>query len=244
MNTVDKFTKNKLFIFLVALGILSIILFILVMNIIDNSGLLEGITTELFGFGFDILLFGILITLYDNHRSKTNKIEQYLEEIEDYRGWREKEASYRIFGIIKRLQKEKYYDIDLTDCYFEDISFSKRDIINGFDFNTAILRSTFFSRCQFINVNFSKVKYSSEEQGWWYGFFNNAGGLTEFSSSTFQNCNFNNTFTSYEFKKCKFHNIDFENSNFENTKFINCEFSPQCKNIEKLTRSHTPCGSV
>lgn len=40
---------------------------------------------------FDLLVFGVLLSIYEALREKRDKIERLHEEIDDYRGWDEKE---------------------------------------------------------------------------------------------------------------------------------------------------------
>jgi len=101
--------------------------FLLIFAIIWLAGIdaeyFDDLKVEAGGFLLDILLFGVILGFYDHVKSKTKKIEHYIEEIDDYRGWKEKESGYRVFGNIKRLRKLEVYDYDLTSCYFEDVEF-------------------------------------------------------------------------------------------------------------------------
>ena len=106
---------------------------------------------------FDILIFGIGIGLYDVIISKKLQIQKYKEEIDDYREWNEKEASYRIYGILKRLFKLKQYDVDLSRCYFENITFSK-NIFETFDFHKVNLTESIFVNCGLFKANFDNIQ--------------------------------------------------------------------------------------
>ncbi|MBC7775555.1 MAG: pentapeptide repeat-containing protein [Phycisphaerae bacterium] len=76
------------------------------------------------GMIFDLLVFGILLSIYEALRNKRDKIERLHEEIDDYRGWDEKEAMYRIVGAVKRLNKLGVTtDINLGNCYLEGARF-------------------------------------------------------------------------------------------------------------------------
>ena len=216
--------KNKLFIN----AFIIIFIFVLLLYIsLDNNWkeFLKNINVELFGFLFDIALFGIILTWYKEKKDKDKKVENYLDEIEDYRDWKEKEASYRIFGIIKRLHKLEVKNIDLTDCYFEDINFSKRNITQGFHFKESILRRTYFKKCKFQTVDFTNVQYSNSKNSSWSNYWNRGSGFTEFHNSEFNHCNFNNSFMSYKFNNCTFTNINFSDAEFKNTLFIDCTFT-------------------
>ena len=83
---------------------------------------LEGITVEAFGMLFDILILGFLFSIFYNLAERKLNIERYLEEIDDLRGWDEKEAMYRNMGNIKRLSRLgiEYKKIDFHDCYLAE----------------------------------------------------------------------------------------------------------------------------
>ena len=65
----------------------------------------RGVLIEAHGLLFDVILFGIILTFFNLKMNKNEKIERLMEELDDYRGWDEKEAMYRSVGIIKRLNK-------------------------------------------------------------------------------------------------------------------------------------------
>jgi uncharacterized protein YjbI with pentapeptide repeats len=65
----------------------------------------EGITIEAFGMLFDILVLGVIFSILCKFIENRQDIKRHLEEIDDFRGWNEKEAMYRNVGNIKRLIK-------------------------------------------------------------------------------------------------------------------------------------------
>ncbi|TVM01205.1 MAG: hypothetical protein CV087_11180 [Candidatus Brocadia sp. WS118] len=84
---------------------------------------LKNVLVEAHGMLFDILVIGILI-LWLNRRGekefeRKRNIQRYQEEIEDYLGWDEKEAMYRIVGNIRRLNRLEVGDINLQGAYLE-----------------------------------------------------------------------------------------------------------------------------
>jgi BTB/POZ domain-containing protein KCTD9 len=64
-----------------------------------------GVLGEAHGMLFDILILGVLLTYMSTRAEERQKIERYNEEIEDFLGWDEKEATYRIVGNIKRINR-------------------------------------------------------------------------------------------------------------------------------------------
>jgi uncharacterized protein YjbI with pentapeptide repeats len=69
------------------------------------------------GMVFDLLVFGVLLSIYDGIRAKRERIDRYLQEIDDFRDWKEQEATYRITGLIRRLNKEGVSKINLKNCH-------------------------------------------------------------------------------------------------------------------------------
>lgn len=57
--------------------------------------------------------------------------KRYKEEIEDFRNWKSAEASYRIIGNIKRLNRIGVSDINLSGCYLREMDLSGLDLRNA-----------------------------------------------------------------------------------------------------------------
>ena len=53
------------------------------------------------GLFFDILVFGIFIVIYNRISERKRDIKRWNEEIDDFRGWDEKEATYRIMCVFR-----------------------------------------------------------------------------------------------------------------------------------------------
>lgn len=89
---------------------------------------LKGVLVEAHGLIFDLLMFGILLGVYDivlrrrtEHQREKERIEdlvkRYMEEIDDYRGWKSEEAMFRTVGNLKRLNGLGISRMDLCNCY-------------------------------------------------------------------------------------------------------------------------------
>jgi amino acid permease len=105
---------------IVAAVILLIVIFKFTKFIESDSGLSQNLYATLLGFFLDILLFGVLIVLINKKREKKLDIKRWQEEIDDYRHWNEKEATFRIVGNIKRLNGHAKTKLDLSYCYLKD----------------------------------------------------------------------------------------------------------------------------
>lgn len=82
-----------------------------------NKSFLENILGEAHGMILDILVIGIFILWLNNRAEVIRKIKDYRDEISDFLPWNEKEATYRIVGIIKRLNRLKINNIYLAGAY-------------------------------------------------------------------------------------------------------------------------------
>lgn len=122
--------------FVVAILLVFPLIFILDLIWLESAGGLGGVLIEAHGLVFDLIVFGIVLSLYEHYRQqqensnkaqveRQDRIKRYHEEIDDFRGWKEKEASYRIAGNIRRLIKEGVSEIDLSNCFLEGANLKK-----------------------------------------------------------------------------------------------------------------------
>ncbi|MFN7118751.1 MAG: pentapeptide repeat-containing protein [Saprospiraceae bacterium] len=85
---------------------------------------------------FDIVLFGIILSFYDDYIRKQQDIKRYLEEIDDYRFWISEEAVIRTMGCIRRLNYANIFDVNLKDCYLKkamlkEVNLTKANLENA-----------------------------------------------------------------------------------------------------------------
>jgi uncharacterized protein YjbI with pentapeptide repeats len=122
-----KTDSNFLFPFVVALVVVGIIVISLSFKfyLSDVESFYENFLVEAHGMLLDIIIFGLLFTFINLSRSKKLEIQRFKEEIDDFRHWTELVASYRIAGILRRLNKYKIDNLDLSDCYLKDAQLEK-----------------------------------------------------------------------------------------------------------------------
>jgi len=127
----------------------------------ENGFSWHDLLVEANGMVFDLLVFGILLSVYEALREKKEKIERLHEEIDDYRGWDEKEAIYRIVGAIKRLKKLGVSNIDLNNCYFKGADLRRTDFRNAIlemaDFEMAFLDG---ADLRGVNLKMAKFRFA------------------------------------------------------------------------------------
>lgn len=126
------------------------------------------IFVEADGMVFDLIVFGVVLTIYEAYREskekrertereKNEKIERLHEEIDDYREWPEKEAKFRIMGAVRRLFKEGEKKLNLRNCYLEGANFANNDL-SGTHFDGAILADAKFYGTVLIQSTFQAAK--------------------------------------------------------------------------------------
>lgn len=77
----------------------------------------ENILIEAHGMILDLLVIGVLVFWLQLLGEKRLNIRRYQDEIEDYLGWKEEEATHRIAGNIKRLNRERITKLKLTEAH-------------------------------------------------------------------------------------------------------------------------------
>ena len=104
-------------------------LLIIVLDSLDGEFNFHDILVEAHGLVYDLIVFGVIIALYDTWRDKKEKariekaeqdqlIQRYQEELDDYRNWDALEAMHRVDGILRRLEKlVDWRTIDIKDLH-------------------------------------------------------------------------------------------------------------------------------
>lgn len=127
-------------------------------------GFFDQIFVEAHGMLFDIIILGIVFTVVNNIREKKLKIQRHEDEIDDFRHWDEKEASYRIVGNIKRLNKLKKYDLNLRHCFLQNANLGNANLkmanlvgadLEGAYLGNAHLEGAYLTDAKFVYANLS-----------------------------------------------------------------------------------------
>lgn len=118
------------------------------------------ILVEANGMFFDLLVFGILLSIYEALREKKEKIVRLHEEIDDYREWPENEAKFRLMGSVRRLIKEGEKKLNLRNCYLEGTRFADWNLSKT-HFDMAILLEAKFYQTVLIGSTFQEAKLTN-----------------------------------------------------------------------------------
>ena len=182
------------------------------------SDYMIGVLMEAHGMIFDIAVIGILILWLNKSGEKQINIRNNHNEIDDFRDWKSPEASYRILGAIKRLNREDIYKIDLHEFYLITINLSYINFqgsnINYADLGQvklidAMLDNTRLNQANLENATLNKASLR-------YAFLSGAN-LTGVSGLK---ANFENAFL----VKANFRNSHMINANFRGTDLSGADF--------------------
>ena len=86
----------------------------------DPEGIAEAIMSEAHGMLFDLLVIGWFMLWLNRLAERRLRTNRYREEIDDYLGWRSPEATHRIAGNIRRLNRSGVRTkLKLTEAYLK-----------------------------------------------------------------------------------------------------------------------------
>lgn len=171
-NTWRKLEENNVYLSKLLL-LLAVIVFILLTFLSNDSfqSFLNGISVEMFGIVFDVAVLVLLSNWISGKGEKKKRIQRYNQELNDYRGWTENEAAYRIAGIIGRLKSEgeediNYCNLHLGKCSKETIKEAIKTNIKIASLENANLKEVNFEGLIFKNINMKGVDlYGANLQG-------------------------------------------------------------------------------
>lgn len=106
------------------------------------------IIAESHGMVFDIVFFGIVLSIYEFFLQKREKLSNHLQELADFRGWNEPEAMYRNVGLLRRIIRDK------KRSYFK----IQRTFLNNSELTEMHFTETTFDM---VNMKGSKIEYTS-----------------------------------------------------------------------------------
>lgn len=70
---------------------------------IEGVPWLRDVVVEANGLAFDVALFGVVILWLDEVRLRRERLREYHEQLDDYRGWHTEEAALRSAGLVRRI---------------------------------------------------------------------------------------------------------------------------------------------
>lgn len=229
-------SQKNFFIILILLGFcigLYLFGYLKDLNTNDLIDYKNNVNVELFGNLVDIIIFGILFYALQKFFQKDEKIQQLREQLDDFRDWDEKEAGYRIIGILKRLNRLGIENVNLSRCHFKELNIvGDEGIFFSFNFKTSDLTDVTFTKTKIYNPNFNRVTGNNiSDLG---DYLNDPRTIfTEcelrnpsFSENRFYSFNFIDTkITNGKFTQAQFYYFQFRKSIFENIEFKDIVFN-------------------
>jgi uncharacterized protein YjbI with pentapeptide repeats len=86
----------------------------------DGADFLQNIAAEAHGMVFDLLVIGWFMFWLNRLAERRLRTNRYLEEIDDYLGWHSPEATHRIAGNVRRLNRNGIRrGLKLTEAYLK-----------------------------------------------------------------------------------------------------------------------------
>jgi len=122
--------RSKINFFIIFFSIICVFLCLIWLFILDfnSSEDWKNVAIEFHGLVFDIVLFGIILTCFDLWRGKKERIQNLKDQLDDFRRWDEKEASFKNVGIIKRLNNLNAKSLNLQDTFLGEANLSGVDL--------------------------------------------------------------------------------------------------------------------
>lgn len=142
------YTSSALLLFL-TLVVVSLSLHLWINNFDDFY---REILAEAHGTLFDIAIIGIFLVWINKTRERKQMIRTYRDEIDDFRLWESEEAAFRTVGNIKRLNRNKIYEINLVNCYLSKTN------LNYVNLKNSNLNNVNLSNSNVLEVNFEGVR--------------------------------------------------------------------------------------
>ena len=178
------------------------------LSTIHNKYSWSDILVEAHGMLFDLLVFGIVLSIYDAFRRKIERIQRYEDEMDDFKEWGKREGTLRIVGNLKRIRRETLKTLNLS----------------GYSLKYANLKEMNFPSWTFNNVNFdsSTIKYSN--------FFRAKMDSVKIRESEVEYTIFgaaemhNSNLSKSKFIECDFHSAYLHNADLQEAEFIDCDF--------------------
>lgn len=134
---------------------------IIYLDKLDPEFSYHDILVEAHGMLYDILVFGVLLSIYDAIRLRREKKERLTLELETFKFWREEEGVLRKVNLIKRLIGNSRLILDgyyLENAKLDHLNLNKASFIgaflNGSSLNYSQLKKVFFLNAKLENTSF------------------------------------------------------------------------------------------
>lgn len=165
--------------------LLTLLLFLLLVALVapvsldawdSNPGFRLNLLAEVSGVLLDLLLFGCLLLWLDRKAERYRRVERYENAINDFCGWETEEATYRIVGNIRRLNREGSVPDRLNNAHLANADLKganlKEAALNGATLSGADLRDADLSGAYLGSADLSKADlFRADLSGAHFGIF-------------------------------------------------------------------------
>jgi uncharacterized protein YjbI with pentapeptide repeats len=213
LKTINEIVENSIltsFIVLILLAIVvgSLSLPYYIENFHDYYG---EVLIEAHGMLFDIAVIGILIFWLNRNGERRQRIRTYKDEIDDFRLWESEEAAFRTVGNIKRLNRNRIYNINLVNCYLAKTNLNYVNL-KGSNLNNANIQGSFMIEAimDSARLNQTNIENSNLNQVSMVGAYANG--------ASFKDC----FLIKATFDKAFLIKSDFQNAMLMESSFIDC----------------------
>ena len=193
---------------------------------IESSEFWNNVLVEAHGMFFDIILFGIILTVYERYSHKHNENENLQNEIDDFRFWNADEAKFRIRGNLFRLNKGGVTKINLSFIDLSNVELRKV-ILNNSNFCETNLSNSNMENSEFNNILCSNSKFTGKNTILLNASFKNAHiQNSDFSQAYLNGANFCSAkLSKINFSKADLRNVDLQNVHLYEPNFNDAEVS-------------------
>ncbi len=175
-------------------------LIILVLGITDYFLMSPGtydvydILVESHGLFFDLIVFGILLSIYEEWRSRKEQLQRCIDEMNHMKHSKVKNAGQKAVAIALKMQALKAEEIDLSVFAIEEYHIHDVKRLDNWRFGH--LKRFSITICHITNTSFSGIVLNQ----------------VTFISCRFENCSFAlSRFENVTFLSCTFKNVNFDN---------------------------------
>lgn len=198
----------------------------------DKKGFSEGIQVELFGLLLDVLLVVVFFNWINSKGERNRRINDFHNEIDDFRYWKSKEAKQKIISCIKGLNRFKVSKMFLNHC---DLS-GNNDLVELTNLThvslcKSSLTKSSFKYCNLSNADFSQTVCKSTQ------FCNSNLEFSKFSDAILKGVNFEDcNLVDSKFVGARIENYtNFENSDLRGIDFTKAYFDTARFNNSKVS---------
>lgn len=179
------------------------------------------VLVEAHGLLFDLIIFGILLAIFDSLRNRKSKIYDYQMEIDSLRNWKSEEAAHKILGIIRKMNGIGHTKTNISDAQLEMLD------MRSINLSESLLNNTCFYQSNLSNAIFDLIisdngDFSSDRFEPLHFSTNPVDIFDNIEKALIKQCQtilISASFIGARLQRCNFQSSILTNADFTNTKF-------------------------